>query len=668
MLNNTDNTTYQGVLLTGPQNYAEWELSIKTSLILKDLEIGTPVTLDSMSSKEDKEKYKRSRQAFALLIKSLSPEVQASLPANIRSVEAADSLALWEELKSQYSAAVGARQAHLLQQMWTSPVMEGEDPTKRMAEIRSAHAQINSSGENLSDRMLAYAMTLALPESFITIKQTLWLREPLTSSAVQAAVQAEWTRRSTEEVATANRVVENRSQGNNHNGRAKAREWSEKWCSIHRVSSHNTRDCSLRKSNNNNKQSGHVRVVNCESAETEESASTFHAVAATTISSHGDIFIVDSGASHHMVNNKNLLHNYRPPTTVKSVKIGNGAILLVAGQGTMTIGVTILQEVLHVPQLQCNLLAVNKVPSGFHWAFSNTKGELLDSHNQVCLSAPFSKGAYSLQVDLPAHAYSVQLADSLTEWHHKLGHLGIEKVVRLAKDGRLGQDNKLKNAKIGDIKDFYCEACIKGKTGRLPSPPQPNVRASKPLELLHIDIWGPAPMASKGGMRYFLTVYDDYSHRISLTLMRMKSEALQSFKNFVNHAETQTGHKVKSVRSDRGGEFTSAAFQRYIKEKGIEHIMVPPDAHAQNGRVERAHLTILNGVRTLLVETGLPPSFWGEAAKYIAFSRNCSFDSNNQIPFERWYGKKLLFTQLCAFGEKIFFRDYTNTNKLKPCY
>ncbi|OWZ26661.1 hypothetical protein C356_06869, partial [Cryptococcus neoformans c45] len=137
----TTTQSYQGVILTGPQNYAEWELSIQTS----------------------------------------------------------DSSALWDELKSQYSAAVGARQTHLLQQMWTSPVMEGEDPTKRMAEIRSAHAQINSSGENLSDRMLAYAMTLALPESFTTLKQTLWLREPLTSSAVQAAVQAEWTRRSSEE-------------------------------------------------------------------------------------------------------------------------------------------------------------------------------------------------------------------------------------------------------------------------------------------------------------------------------------------------------------------------------------------------------------------------------------------------------------------------------------
>lgn len=139
-----------------------------------------------------------------------------------------------------------------------------------MAEIRSAHAQINSSGENLSDGMLVYAhaMTLALPESFTTIKQTLWLQEPLTSSAVQAAVQAEWTMRSTEEVATGNRMLENHSQGNKHNGRAKAREWSEKWCSIHRVSSHNTRDCSLRKFNNNNRQSGQARVVNSEFAKT----------------------------------------------------------------------------------------------------------------------------------------------------------------------------------------------------------------------------------------------------------------------------------------------------------------------------------------------------------------------------------------------------------------
>ena len=57
--------------------------------------------------------------------------------------------------------------------------------------------------------------------------------------------------------------------------------------------------------------------------------------------------------------------------------------------------------------------------------------------------------------------------------------------------------------------------------------------------------------------------------------------------------------------------------------KGIEHIKVPPDAHAQNGRVERVHPTILNGVRTVLTHSGLGPEFWAEAANY-AHTRNHS--------------------------------------------
>lgn len=68
-----------------------------------------------------------------------------------------------------------------------------------------------------------------------------------------------------------------------------------------------------------------------EFAKAEELASTFHAVAATTTCFHDNTFIVDSGASHHMVSNKDLLRNYWPPTTVRSVKVGNGTILLIAG-------------------------------------------------------------------------------------------------------------------------------------------------------------------------------------------------------------------------------------------------------------------------------------------------------------------------------------------------
>lgn len=254
-----------------------------------------------------------------------------------------------------------------------------------------------------------------------------------------------------------------------------------------------------------------------ESPEPEDLGLILNATAAVASTNSEDTFIVDSGASHHMVSNKDLLHDYGPPIVTK-VKIGNGAILPVAGQGVVKFGTTTLQQVLHVPSLQCNLLAVNKIPPKLCWSFSNTEGKLLDqSTNKVHLSAPFKNGAYSLQAGPFALAYSVQIADSLSEWHHKLGHLGIDNVVRLAKESRLGLNNELKNATAKAIKDFSCEACIQGKTGRLPSPPTPDTKASRPLEVVHIDIWGPASVATRGGMRYFLTVYDDYSHRISLT-------------------------------------------------------------------------------------------------------------------------------------------------------
>jgi len=78
--------------------------------------------------------------------------------------------------------------------MWRRQIEEGEDPLPHLGRIRSAHAHIMAAGEN-PDRILAYAMTLALPPSFATIQQNLWLRSPLSSAEVAGAVQAEWARR-----------------------------------------------------------------------------------------------------------------------------------------------------------------------------------------------------------------------------------------------------------------------------------------------------------------------------------------------------------------------------------------------------------------------------------------------------------------------------------------
>ena len=138
--------------------------------------------------------------------------------------------------------------------------------------------------------------------------------------------------------------------------------------------------------------------------------------------------------------------------------------------------------------------------------------------------------------------------------------------------------------------------------------------------------------------------------------------------SYIAKVERQINHQIKSIRSDNGGEFTSNQWQHYMSQRGIEHVKVPPGAHAQNGRVERAHLTILNGVHTLLSQTGLPAKFWAEAANYIVYCRNRSPSTNDKVPEELWRGKAVTYTHLQPFGCKAYFRDHRSTSKLETRY
>jgi transposase InsO family protein len=133
-----------------------------------------------------------------------------------------------------------------------------------------------------------------------------------------------------------------------------------------------------------------------------------------------------------------------------------------------------------------------------------------------------------------------------------------------------------------------------------------------------------------GGKRYFLTCYDDFSHHINLYLLASKFDALAGLKDFATMAETQTGRKIKQIRSDGGGEFNSNTAISFYKQKGIEHLLVPPGSHQQNGRVERVHLTILNLVRTYLTDCKLPPQPSGQKQHYTLSMCEIERPANHQ--------------------------------------
>ena len=94
---------------------------------------------------------------------------------------------------------------------------------------------------------------------------------------------------------------------------------------------------------------------------------------------------------------------------------------------------------------------------------------------------------------------------------------------------------------------------------------------SRPLELLHMDLFGPTTYRSIGGNCYCLVVVDDYSRYTWVFFLHDKADTFDIFKKFVTRAENEFDLKVKKVRSDNGSEFRNCKIEELCDEKGMKH-------------------------------------------------------------------------------------------------
>ena len=332
--------------------------------------------------------------------------------------------------------------------------------------------------------------------------------------------------------------------------------------------------------------------------------------------------------------------------------------------------ISLARSILEILRLKMSSMSPNWTETSFQLVVcqNHTTGvspaivQNFSNHSKKVLTAPRINGLYTIKASQVTAL--VASADALADWHRRLGHLNVKGVAKLVKEGRIKDLKVLSD----DVNKFQCASCITGKGRRLPALPHME-RAAKPLEIVHIDIWGQSRVKSVGGASYFLTCYDDCTRKVHLYFLKQKSDAFEAIKTYLAMVENQLSTSVKIIRSDNGGEFTSTQFTNLMRSKGIQHIRTPPDSHAQNGRVERLHLTILNGVRTVLADSGLGQQYWAEAAQYTAYTRNrCPCGPQQEIPDDKWFGRQKRHNHLYAFGTDLFYRNHTQTNKLGQRY
>ena len=90
------------------------------------------------------------------------------------------------------------------------------------------------------------------------------------------------------------------------------------------------------------------------------------------------------------------------------------------------------------------------------------------------------------------------------------------------------------------------------------------------METVHADIVGPFPTPSVSGKRYAAQYTDDATRWAEIHFLAAKSEVPESFKEYTE-AKMERYGKIRSLRTDGGGEYGGNEFERYLAIEGIVH-------------------------------------------------------------------------------------------------
>ncbi|BAF28754.2 Os11g0656500 [Oryza sativa Japonica Group] len=330
-------------------------------------------------------------------------------------------------------------------------------------------------------------------------------------------------------------------------------------------------------------------------------------------------WIMDSGASNHMTGSRMAFADLDTNIT-GNVRLGDGSVVRIAGRGTILFACKNEDGIMRVWDEQRRLLA--RIP--------RTPGRLymldINLARPVCLAAHADEDAW--------------------RWHARLGHINFRALCKM------GKEELVRGLPCLSQVDQVCEACLARKHRRSPFPRQALCRSDEPLALLHGDLCGPITPATPSGNRYFLLLVDDYSRYMWVALLSTKDAAPAAIKRIQAVAERKSGRKLRALRTDRGGEFTSTQFAEYCAELGMRRELTAPYSPQQNGVVERRNQSVVGTARSMLKVKGLPGMFWGEAINTAVYllNRSSSKGIGGKTPYALWNGVPPAVHHLRTFG------------------
>ncbi|CAL1358977.1 unnamed protein product [Linum trigynum] len=429
---------------------------------------------------------------------------------------------------------------------------------------------------------------------------------------------------------------------------------------------------------------------------------------ATTVSQgKSSRWLLDSAAFNHMTRDRTIFAKLSPVDSM-SLQVANGATIPVHGSGTVNTGSIALPNTLYVPQLRPNLVSVGQLTDdGCTVMFDSTGCVVQDRETGRVLGRGSKTGrAFVLDdycgadghgvyvdkahawedsrgnmhgqshqdtagngencglecsgsfcnkddvVDLSAYSLDLSVGNSLWDlWHYRLGHPHSGRLKTMFRQNLL--PDRVDLLQLGDISD--CVNCIEAKTSQRSFQDSDSVY-DEPFDLVHTDLWGPSPVTSRMGFRYFALFIDHKTRYTWVYFLKRKSELATVAKQFISMIRTQFGKTIKILRSDPGGEFVAHELLSFFQLEGILQQQSCPGVSQQNGVVERKHRHVLELTRAILFHSRVPVGFWVEAIHTIVYLINRQITPllGQKSPFQALYSRLPDYSSLRVFGCTCF--------------
>jgi transposase InsO family protein len=151
---------------------------------------------------------------------------------------------------------------------------------------------------------------------------------------------------------------------------------------------------------------------------------------------------------------------------------------------------------------------------------------------------------------------------------------------------------------------------------------------------VHTYVWGPTQASSLGVSHYYVTFIDDVTRKTWVYCIRQKYDVFDTFKKWKSLVENETGRRLKSLRSDNGGEYFSKDFDDYCLYHGICREKIVPGTPQENGVSERMNMTIMERARSMRLHAGLPLQFSEDVEDNVVYliNRGPSSSLDRRIP------------------------------------